>query len=1073
MRAQLGCMPALCLLLAVSGDAFSSPVRVDVLRSGEVIRSAESGARPKSESFCAGNPDVTVSFLESVTSTPAGAAHPRGTSVNLAVTVVVDAVCSSGGMALSLSYDVLPSSTAQPGIDYTAFPPLPIEFESLAQFSSATRTETRSISTLEVAGQDLRRQLDIGLVDAVLVTDITGFPRVQRFFGDETPLHSIGIGGGAAGSVLKSATWWNPAESGWGLFTVDQGNVIAPGWFTYDETGKPTWFLVPGALQQPDGSYTGSVCQFTGSPLAQVNGNAADPCVSIGSARLRFIGNSQLRFDYTVNGNTQSKSLTRFNFSGSDIICEQSPTPSRAAATNYSDLWWAGPESTGWGVHISHVENDLFATWYTYGTDRKAIFYVGALSRQSDVQFSGPLFRQNNGTPFLNINGSPASSGAAQVGFVTLTFLDGERATFTYTVSGVNRSRSISRFQFGSVASVCRVSQPGIQTQVNPFDNIEISGTYDQNLIYSIVFVDENGQRYPVPGEFNTSGDLTAVVPPAIDFQTMRSLAAGMSYEVWRVNPGSSDTQLAMTSPMLRVTALPDIDAAPGSISLAYYNQLIAVAQDSLSQTLAIDNATQGVVSSELIEDLRLSDFLASMIDTRELIESLVGGVSQVEQVGQLPDGTPIVISLENLALMDRILWQAFMGSGASGANLQTTGFGAGSKTQVGSLNQFQDVLQDFFSSPESARDSVRQARNLFQAGAAVGAAALVVAGSVPIASVAATMGAVAIGSTLATSISGAFAASLVNQFSGHALDEQRSCDSLPVTYGILADGVADLATDAAGGFIGRRLAQGLATQLSGASNLYSRMAGDVSFIDSVLSPLVGLFASEGSGYSERMIQNCTSIRQFQQPEGIYYVADASALGQILVPYTFESPCGDSQGQTSLSFLGGDSYYRAPGFAYQRGNSWVQAACRLPFGSLNLSAGQNTGRAYSPLPSDLFVLDLTLFPGNCLGCTINSIFDTTIFFEHHSVDSSEALARVSTSGVIEGPERQFNCATELGQPADFRSGRLRLSWSAELQLNIPKTETDLSTFGGVFDLDSFIQDNIDDQFDFRGCVRTR
>jgi hypothetical protein len=260
-----------------------------------------------------------------------------------------------------------------------------------------------------------------------------------------------------SGTLMKSATWWDPEESGWGLFTIDQGNVIAPGWFTYDETGKPTWFLVPGAVPQSDGSFAGPVCRFSGVPLAQINGNAADPCQPIGSARLNFVGNTRLDFEYTIGSITQTKSLTRFPFAGRDIVCEPSPTPSRAAAANFSDLWWAAPESEGWGVHMSHVDDSLFATWYTYDTDRRAVFYVGVTSRQPNGSFSGPILLQNNGTPFLQIDGSPASSGAQPVGTMTVDFSDGETATFSYSFTGgISQTKPLSRFQFGSAASVCR-----------------------------------------------------------------------------------------------------------------------------------------------------------------------------------------------------------------------------------------------------------------------------------------------------------------------------------------------------------------------------------------------------------------------------------------------------------------------------------------------------------------------------------------------------------------------------------------------------------------------------------------
>ena len=253
---------------------------------------------------------------------------------------------------------------------------------------------------------------------------------------------------------LKSAAWWDETESGWGLFVADQGNVLSPFWFTYDSDGEPVWFLA-ATTAQADGSYSGDVLRFNGVPLAQIAGQAADPAQVIGRASLRFAGDSGLQFDYTVNGQSQSKTLTRFPFGDKDIVCASSPA-SRASASNYSDIWWKSTES-GWGLHVNHVDNQLFVTWYTYDTDREAVFFQGASSKQADGSFSGTLFRAANGTPFTSINGQPATSGLTEVGTFTLRFSDGERGTFQYSMGGVTQSKEIQRFQFGSTAQVCTV----------------------------------------------------------------------------------------------------------------------------------------------------------------------------------------------------------------------------------------------------------------------------------------------------------------------------------------------------------------------------------------------------------------------------------------------------------------------------------------------------------------------------------------------------------------------------------------------------------------------------------------
>ena len=258
----------------------------------------------------------------------------------------------------------------------------------------------------------------------------------------------------ASAQQLKSTVWWDASEAGWGLYIADQGNVLVPYWFTHDVDGEPVWFLAP-TTQQPDGSYRGQFERIQGVPLAQIQGQAADPGTPLGAAVLEFDGDNALRFSYTVNGQTQVKQLSRFAFGDKDVVCRASSAP-RTSASNLSDIWW-NPDSSGWGVHISHVDSDLYFTWYTYDTDREPIFYQGVTRRQTDGSFSGELYRSNNGTPFLEIDGAPANDGAEVVGSARLVFADGIRASFEYTVNGVSQSKQIERLQFGSVASVCSV----------------------------------------------------------------------------------------------------------------------------------------------------------------------------------------------------------------------------------------------------------------------------------------------------------------------------------------------------------------------------------------------------------------------------------------------------------------------------------------------------------------------------------------------------------------------------------------------------------------------------------------
>jgi hypothetical protein len=260
----------------------------------------------------------------------------------------------------------------------------------------------------------------------------------------------------ALGQPNLTGLWTAAGEDGWGLSMAHQGNVLAPAWYTYDANGRPAWMLISGAALQADGSYTGDVYRFTGTPLAQINGQVAnDPGVLVGNARFTPQADDRLRFDYTVDGVSQSKIVNRV--APGPIPACQFVEGSRASAGNHTDLWWNASES-GWGMHLTEAGNLIFVAWYTYAADRQPMWITAVLQKQADGSFRGALNRPNAGTPFVQINGSPATSfPVPEVGTATLSFVDGEHAVFGYTVDGVSQQKSIERLLYaGPAQSVCQ-----------------------------------------------------------------------------------------------------------------------------------------------------------------------------------------------------------------------------------------------------------------------------------------------------------------------------------------------------------------------------------------------------------------------------------------------------------------------------------------------------------------------------------------------------------------------------------------------------------------------------------------
>jgi Tol biopolymer transport system component len=252
---------------------------------------------------------------------------------------------------------------------------------------------------------------------------------------------------------LHTAMWWDPRESGWGLASFDQGNAIAPIWYTNDEQGRPTWYLVPGLQRDALGDLRGPLLRFTGRPFHAAVGPPAQS-EAVGEASLEFFGEDSLAFRFDIGEVQGERMLERFALP-EQIVCSDAGDADRSDLGNFTDIWYAGPQDSGWGLQVFHAGQTLALAWYTYDPDSRAVYFIGATQRQADGRFTGTLFRPRDGLPLAAIDGLPASDGADPIGEVELRFADGERGEFRFRIDGVERSHAIQRLRFGSAASAC------------------------------------------------------------------------------------------------------------------------------------------------------------------------------------------------------------------------------------------------------------------------------------------------------------------------------------------------------------------------------------------------------------------------------------------------------------------------------------------------------------------------------------------------------------------------------------------------------------------------------------------
>jgi hypothetical protein len=257
----------------------------------------------------------------------------------------------------------------------------------------------------------------------------------------------------------QTALWWNPAEAGWGLNLNHQGNILFGTLFTYDASGVPLWLVMSKGEMQSDGlTFTGDLYRTTGPAFN------ANPFTPIDQRNLTRVGTMTVSFQdvnsgtlrYTVNGVEVAKAIQRQVYGTRAAACFPT-TASRATATNYQDLWWNAPANSesGWGINITHQDNTLFATLFTYDASGRDLWLVmSSGNRQADGSYSGTLYR-TSGPPF---NANPFNSGAvglSTVGTMSLRFADGNNGTLTYTYNGSPVTKQITRQLFSSPVPLC------------------------------------------------------------------------------------------------------------------------------------------------------------------------------------------------------------------------------------------------------------------------------------------------------------------------------------------------------------------------------------------------------------------------------------------------------------------------------------------------------------------------------------------------------------------------------------------------------------------------------------------
>jgi hypothetical protein len=286
------------------------------------------------------------------------------------------------------------------------------------------------------------------------------------------------------GAVSYQGLWWNApggSENGWGLNISHQGNILFATWFTYDEAGKPMWFVIPNAQLMPSDpsmndsymdmmdmmmygtggmqslpTYTGTIYRTSGPAFSSASFDSSKVTVTaVGSATLEFAGPSAGTFTYMLNGNQGSKPITRQAFSTMPACSMGGAMP---ATPNVSDLWWSSPagSESGWGVNLTQQGDVLFATWFTYdAAGQPAWFVMSNGARAAGTQsWSGAIYHTSG--PAFDARWDNTKVTVSPAGTASFDFSDASHGTFTYTVDGVTQAKPITRQVYSTPATICR-----------------------------------------------------------------------------------------------------------------------------------------------------------------------------------------------------------------------------------------------------------------------------------------------------------------------------------------------------------------------------------------------------------------------------------------------------------------------------------------------------------------------------------------------------------------------------------------------------------------------------------------
>lgn len=236
-------------------------------------------------------------------------------------------------------------------------------------------------------------------------------------------------------TIDYSDLWWvGPAEDGWGMNVIQQGEIIFATFFVYGPDRSPHWYVAPamaatGAQPSTGERFTGSLYETSGpwfgGPFdpAQVQANV------VGTATITFNTPESATLSYIVNGMAVLKAIVRQTFRANSVA-GQYAGGMIAIASNCRTASDNGRVDILGSVTATHTDNNVaFQVDFVAGSG-----FAATCLFSGTHQPRGRLGNVASGSFSCVVGGQQANNGT-----FTMTALDAQRNGFHATFAGADQ----------------------------------------------------------------------------------------------------------------------------------------------------------------------------------------------------------------------------------------------------------------------------------------------------------------------------------------------------------------------------------------------------------------------------------------------------------------------------------------------------------------------------------------------------------------------------------------------------------------------------------------------------------